>query len=118
MQLYSDGFAAAVTSSLAALATQTRRSGGGAAALVLLPLFHPLVDMANWQRIAVFAKDAGDLEASRRPAAFRGIVRIYAIETPLMSLFMCMFGVIAVVTMAMPDGANTVDDFLHELVAE
>jgi len=118
MQLYSDGLSAAVIDSIAALEMGTRVPGVGLAALVLLPLFHPLVDMANWQRIAVFAKDAGDLEASRRPAAFRGIVRIYAIETPLMSLFMCMFGVIAVVTMAMPDGANTVDDFLHELVAE
>jgi hypothetical protein len=118
MQLYSEGLSAAVTDSIAALETGTRVSGVGLAALVLLPLFHPLVDMANWQRIAVFAKDAGDLEPSRRPAAFRGIVRGYAVETPLMSLFMCMFGVIAVVTMATPDGAKAVDGFLRELAAE
>jgi hypothetical protein len=118
MQLYSDGFAAAVTDSIAALATGTRVSSIALAALVLLPLFHPLVDMSNWQRIAVFAKDAGVLEPSRRPAAFRGIVRVYAVETPLISLFMCMFGVIGVVTMATPDGANAVADFLRELSAE
>src|SRR5262249_13393996 len=53
-----------------------------------------------------------------RPAAFRGIVRGYAVETPLMSLFMCMFGVIAVVTMTTPDGAKAVDGFLRELTAE
>jgi hypothetical protein len=35
-----------------------------------------------------------------------------------MSLFMCMFGVIGVVTMATPDGANAVADFLRELTAE
>jgi hypothetical protein len=118
MQLYADGLSAAGIDTIAALATGTRVSGVGLAALVLLPLFHPLVDMANWQRIAVFAKDAGALEPSRRPAAFRGIVRIYAVETPLMSLFMCMFGVIAVVTMAIPDGANAVAGFLRELAAE
>jgi len=118
MQLYSDGFAAAMTGSIAALATGTRVSGVALAALVLLPLFHPLVDMTNWQRIAVFAKDTAALEPSQRRAAFRGIVRIYAVETPLMSLFMCMFGVIGVVTMATPDGANAVAGFLRELTAE
>jgi hypothetical protein len=118
MQLYSDGFAAVVTGSIAALATETRVSGVGLAALVLLPLFHPLVDMVNWQRIAVFAKDAAAIEPSRRPAAFGGIMRIYAIETPLMLVFMCMFGVIGVVTMATPDAANAVAGFLRELTAE
>ncbi len=118
MQLYSEGFAAAVAGSIAALATGTRVSGVALAALVLLPLFHPLVDMTNWQRIAVFAKDAAALEPSQQRAAFRGIVRIYAVETPLMSLFMCMFGVIGVVTMATPDGANAVAGFLRELTAE
>jgi hypothetical protein len=118
MQLYSDGFVAAVTGSIAALAAGTRVSGVGLAALALLPLFHPLVDMTNWQRVAVFTKDAGDFEPSKRPAAFRGIVRIYAVETPLMSLFMCMFGVIGVVTMGTPDGANAVEGFLRELTAE
>jgi hypothetical protein len=103
---------------MAALTTGTRASGIALAALGLLPLFHPLVDMSNWQRIAAFAKDAGVLEPGRRPAAFRGIVRIYAVETPLMSLFMCMFGVIGVVTMATPDGANAVANFLRELTAE
>ncbi len=100
MQLYADGLSAAVIDSIAALATGTRVPSVGLAALVLLPLFQPL------------------LEPSRRPAVFRGIVRIYAVETPLMSLFMCMFGVIAVVTMAIPDGANAVAGFLRELAAE
>src|SRR5207245_6263218 len=34
------------------------------------------------------------------------------------SLFMCMFGVIGVVTIATPDGANAVESFLRELTAE
>jgi Na+/proline symporter len=85
---------------------------------LLLPLFHPIVDVTNWQRIAAFAKDAGNLEPSQRSAAFRGILRIYAIETPLMSLFMCMFAVIAVVSMATPGGMDAVQDFLRQLAAE
>src|SRR5262249_6542146 len=83
-----------------------------------LPLFHPVVDMTNWQRLAAFEKDARDIEPSQRPAIFRGILRIYAIETPLMSLFMCMFGVIAVVAMATPSSADAIEAFIHELAGE
>src|SRR5262249_25963590 len=118
MQLYADGFAAAVTESIVALERGTQLSAWGLVALVLLPLFYPIVDMANWQRIAVFAKDAGELERSQRPAAFLGIVRGYAVETPLMSMFMCMVGVIAVLAMATPSGADAVTAFVRDLAAE
>src|SRR5438132_7851102 len=97
MQLYSDGLLAIARESAAALQTGTRLSGVGLVALLLLPLFHPVIDMTNWQRIAAFEKASRDFEPSQRPAIFRAILRIYAVETPLMSRFMCMFGVIAVV---------------------
>jgi len=118
MQLYSDGLPAIARESAAALQTGTRLSGMGLVALLLLPLFHPVVDMTNWQRLAAFEKDARDIEPNQRPAIFRGILRIYAIETPLMSLFMCMFGVIAVVAMATPSGADAIEAFIRELAAE
>jgi hypothetical protein len=118
MELYSDGLPAIARESAAALQTGTRVSGMGLAALLLLPLFHPVVDMTNWQRIAAFVKDSRDFEPSQRPAIFRGILRIYAVETPLMSLFMCMFGVIAVVSMATPGGADAIEAFIRELAAE
>jgi hypothetical protein len=102
MQLYSEGLPTIARESAAALQTGTRFSGIGLVALLLLPLFHPVVDMTNWQRLAAFEKDASDIEPGQRPAIVRGILRIYAIETPLMSLFMCMFGVIAAVAMATP----------------
>jgi hypothetical protein len=86
--------------------------------LLLLPLFHPVVDMTNWQRLAAFEKDSRDIEPSRQPAIFRGILKIYAVETPLISLFMCMFGVIAVVSMATPGGADAIEAFIRELAAE
>ena len=118
MQLYSDGLPAIARESAAALQTGTRLSGMGLVALLLLPLFHPVVDMTNWQRLAAFEKDARDIEPSQRPAIVRGILRIYAIETPLMSLFMCMFGVIAAVAMATPGGADAIAAFIRELAAE
>jgi hypothetical protein len=118
MELYSEGLPAIARESAAALQTGTRLSGMGLAALLLLPLFHPVVDMTNWQRIAAFEKDSRDLEPSQRPAIFREILRVYAVETSLMSLFMCMFGVIAVVSMATPGGADAIEAFVRELAAE
>ena len=118
MELYSEGLPAIARESAAALQTGTRLSGMGLAALLLLPLFHPLVDMTNWQRIAAFEKDSREFEPSQRPAIFRGILRVYAVETSLMSLFMCMFGVIAVVSMATPGGADAIEAFIRELAAE
>jgi hypothetical protein len=118
MQLYSEGLLAIARESAAALQTGTRLSSMGLAAVLLLPLFHPVVDMTNWQRIAAFEKDSRDFEPSQRSAIFRGILRLYAVETPLMSLFMCMFGVIAVVSMATPGGADAIEAFIRELAAE
>jgi hypothetical protein len=118
MELYSEGLPAIARESAAALQTGTRLSGMGLAALLLLPLFHPVVDMTNWQRIAAFEKDSRDLEPSQRAAIFREILRVYAVETSLMSLFMCMFGVIAVVSMATPGGADAIEAFVRELAAE
>src|SRR5262245_36360351 len=118
MELYSEGLPAIARESAAALQTGTRLCGMGLAALLLLPLFHPVVDMTNWQRIAAFEKDSRDLEPSQRPAIFREILRVYAVETSLMSLFMCMFGVIAVVSMATPGGADAIEAFIRELAAE
>src|SRR6516162_268457 len=86
--------------------------------MLLLPLFHPVVDINNGQRIAAFEKDSRDFAPSQRPAIFRGMLRIYAVETPLMSLFMCMFGAIAVVSMATPGGADAIQAFIRELAAE
>jgi hypothetical protein len=118
MQLYSDGLPAIARESAAALQTRTGLSSMALVALLLLPLFHPIVDMTNWQRLAAFEKDSSDIEPSRRLAIFRGILRIYAVETPLMSLFMCMFGGIAVVLMATPGGADAIEAFIRELAAE
>jgi hypothetical protein len=118
MELYSEGLAAIARDSLVALQSGTRLPGIAFAALLLLPLFHPVVDMTNWQRVAAFAQASPDIAPSQRSAVFRGIVRIYAVEAALISLFMCMLGVIAAVAMATPGGVDAVQVFIRELAAE
>jgi hypothetical protein len=118
MELYSEGLPAIARDSLAALQSDTRLPGIAFAALLLLPLFHPIADMTNWQRIAAFAQASPDIAPSQRPAVFRGILRIYAVEAALMSLFMCMLGVIAALSMAIPGGVDAMQVFVRELAAE
>jgi hypothetical protein len=118
MELYSEGLASIARDALAALRSGTRLPGIAFAALLLLPLFHPIVDMTNWQRLAAFAQASPDLAPSQRPAAFRAIVRVYAVETALVSLFMCMLGVIAAAAMATPGGVDALQVFVRELAAE
>jgi hypothetical protein len=118
MELYSEGLPVVARDSLSALQSGTRLPGIAFAALLLLPLFHPIVDMANWQRLAAFAQASPDIAPSHRPAVFRGIVRVCAVEAALMSLFMCMLGVIAAVAMATPGGVDAMQVFIRELAAE
>src|SRR5262249_57796071 len=112
------GLPARASDSSAALQPGTRLPGIAFAALLLLPLSHPIVDMTNWQRLAAFAQASPDIAPSQRPAVFRGIMRIYAVEAALMSLFMCMLGVIAAVAMATPGGVDAMQVFIRELAAE
>ncbi len=120
MELYAQGLTTIIRDSTAALQTGTRMSIMGLLTVLLLPLFYPIVDITNWQRIAAFARDRdpNGTEPSWRRAAFRKIFRIYAIETPLVSLFMCMFGAIAVVSTATPGGSNVMAAFIEQLTAQ
>ncbi len=66
--------------------------------IVLLPLFYSLADLSNWQRIAAFEKNnPGTDDTTRDTRAYRGLFRIYAIEAPLIWLFLCMAGAIGAV---------------------
>jgi len=113
------GFAAVARDSVAALQAGTRLSAVGVLALMLLPLFHPIVDITNWQRIAALTKrHAHEDEPRRRAAALRGLFRIYAVESPLLWLFMCMFGAIAVMATDTPAGADVVQAFMEQLASQ
>ena len=76
--------------------------------LIVLPLLHPTVDVVNWQRIAAFARlrDDGQFKDGEWAAAFKTFGVTYALEVPLMALFIVVFGVIAGLTLA---GASTGD---------
>src|SRR5271169_525929 len=52
--------------------------------LILLPLFHPIVDIVNWQRLAAFAKnrDWNQPDEGQWVAAFRSFCTTYVIEVP------------------------------------
>ncbi len=117
MEMFAEGPAAVMHESAAALTAGTRMPTIGLAALVLLPLFYPIVDITNWQRIAAFEKSA--VEPSQRPAAFLRFFRIYAVESALMLLFMCLFGTIAVVAAAVPgDTGDIIHVFIQRLGAQ
>jgi Na+/proline symporter len=119
MELYAEGVSAVLRNSAAALQTGTRVPMMGLVALLLLPLFYPLVDITNWQRMAAFEQNAdGKVTSNWQPAALRRIFGIYGFETALVWLFMCMFGAIAALSMATPGVANSMQDFVQQLVAQ
>jgi hypothetical protein len=107
-------------SSIATLQTATSISTPALIALVLLPLFYPIVDVGNWQRMAAIEKDIypSNVDPGRRTAALRSIVRIYGAESPLLWLFMCMFGAIAVVATETSSSADVMQAFMARLVSD
>jgi hypothetical protein len=115
MQLYAQGLTALLHDGAAALQVGTGSSGMRPIALFLLALCYPLVDITNWQRIAAFAQSVGPSEPGAS-AALRALLLAYAVETPLIWLFLCMLGAIAVAATALPDG--TVAAFLQQLASQ
>ena len=119
MELYAVGLPTIVRDSAAALRTGTRVPGVGLIALCLLPLFYPLVDVTNWQRLAAARKDmSSSVEPDRRSAVLRGVFRTYAVESSLMWLFMCMLGAIAVMAIETQGGADVLQVFVAQLISE
>ncbi len=88
--------------------------------LFLLPLFHPIVDIVNWQRLAAFEKerDWNYFGEGRWQAAFKSFCATYAVEVPLMGLFICLFGAVAGLTLVTPDRGDVVQAFIAQLVAQ
>jgi hypothetical protein len=120
MQFSSQGLTAILRDSTMALLAGTRVPGLGLIALALLPAFHPIVDMTNWQRIAAFEKDrdASLDESSQWSTAFKRFCLTYAAESPLAWLFMCAFGAIVVVSMTAPGGTDVMQAFLAQVISQ
>ena len=120
MELGSDGASTIIRDSVAALQAPTRVPYIGLLALILLPLFYPIVDITNWQRIAAFEKDR-DVnldESSQWSAAFKRFCRLYATESPLALLFMCAFGAIVTVSAATPGETDVMQAFISDLISQ
>jgi type IV secretory pathway VirB2 component (pilin) len=88
--------------------------------LCLLPLLQPMVDVVNWQRVAVFAKerDGGQYTDVEWTAAFKTFGHTYAREVPLMALFVVLFGVLAGLTLAGASEGDATQAFLASLLAQ
>jgi hypothetical protein len=104
---------------LAALAAGTSASAMTLISLIVLPLLHPLVDIVNWQRLAAFARLRGgsELKNGEWAAAFKTFCVTYAIEVPLMALFIVLFGVIAGLTLTGTSVGDATGVFMTSLLA-
>jgi hypothetical protein len=117
MELYAEDFVPILRDSALALQAGSSLSSLTLLALLLLPLCYPIVDVVNWQRIAVFAKDAYPTTAERQ-AAFRKFFRGYMLESPLLWVFMGLFGAIAAVATETPDDVEVLEDVITQLLSE
>ena len=120
VELSSRGFASIISDSVATLRTGVETSSAGVIALVLLPLLYPIVDVTNWQRFAALAKDGDSSPAASegRAAALSRIIRTYAVEAALVSLFLCMFGAIAAAALRVPAGAHVMETFIAKIASQ
>jgi hypothetical protein len=120
IDLYTQGFPAVITESVAALQAETRTSISGLMALVLLPIFYPIVDTTNWLRIAALATDldTARVDAARTPQAFARVLGMYAGASTLLWLLICMFGTIAVLATATPAGGDVLPSFVMRLASQ
>jgi hypothetical protein len=115
MEFFSTGVQVMMRDSIAALRTGTDISGTALLAIVLVFLLYPVVDVANWQKLAVIARD---YEPDRRSAAVSRTFNSVTVEAPLLLLFMCMFGAIAVMAAETPGGRDALELFLRHLALE
>jgi hypothetical protein len=88
----------------------------GWAALVLLPLFYPLANIVLWQRMAAIEKNREVYEGDTAHwlKALRGIFRVYAVETPLLLLFIASLGAMSLTALAPAGGAEIMRALVQE----
>ena len=120
MLFYFIGLPGAGRESFAALQAGTNVPAAGLIALVLLPLFYPMVDVASWQRLAAIEKhiEEGKFEPGLRSRVLRGFFRMYGTESALLWLLICMFGALAVMATETPLGADVMPAFMAQLASD
>ena len=102
------------------LLANTPVSGMAAIVLVLRALFHPIVDMVNWQRLAVFERerDWAHFWQDQWTTDFRRSCATYAGEVALVVFLTCLFGTIAGLNLAASERANVVQGLIAQLIAQ
>jgi hypothetical protein len=120
INLYVGGIPTIAHESATALQVGTQVSNLLLVSLILLPLFHPIVDIVNWQRLAAFEKerDWNYFGGGKWTAAFKSFCATYAVEVPLVRLLICLFGVVAGLTLTAPDRGDVGRAFIAQLVAQ
>ena len=118
--LYAQGVTAVITESLSALRAETRTSISGLLALVLLPIFYPIVDTTNWLRITALQIDppSGRVDTGRIPETFARVLAMYASASALVWLLICMFGTVAVLATNTPSGGDVLRSFIARLASQ
>ena len=111
-------FRAIIIESVAALQAEARTSVSGLLALVLLPIFYPIVDTTNWLRIAALGTDPARVDTGRTPETLARVLAMYASASALLWLLICMFGTIAVLATNTPGGADILRSFIVRLASQ
>jgi hypothetical protein len=120
LELYIEGASTTARDDLAALQAGTSVSKITLMSLVLVPLFHPIVDIVNWQRLAAFARsrDSSYFKEGQWAAALKSFCAAYAVEVPLVGLLICLFGVVAGLTQASPTEGDAIRSFIQRMLTQ
>jgi hypothetical protein len=117
--LYAQGVTAVITEGVSALRAETQTSISGLLALVLLPIFYPIVDTTNWLRIAALEiYPPARVRSGRTPETFARVLAMYASASALVWMLICMFGTIAVLATNTPGGADVLRSFIVRLASQ
>ncbi len=120
LELFVEGAPSVARDGLKMLRTGTSLSEMTLISLVLLPLFHPIVDVVNWQRVAAFARsrDWNYFKDGEWTAAFKNFGVTYAVEVPLIALLIFLFGAVAGLTLAAAPEGDAARVFVASLLAQ
>lgn len=120
LELYIAGASTVVRDGLAAVRAGNSVSKATLISLILLAVFHPIVDIVNWQRLAAFARsrDSNYFKEGQWTAAFKSFCAAYAVEVPLMGLFICLLGVLAGLSLGTPPEGDAIRAFFVRLLAQ
>ena len=105
----------------AALHTGTHVTSAGLIALIILPLFYPIADVTNWQRIAAAVKNSTSTNNDPQilPDAWCRLFGACAVETPLLWLLMWALGALAAAAATEPSiGLGSLHALVEQLALE